>query len=415
MAKKKNIVHVYAYGDVCPVQGDGEQLNDFGIISLSSIRAQVQLMPEAEVVRVHIHSPGGDVNEGFAIYDYLTGLGLTIETINEGLCASIATIIHLAGSVRLMLPNAKFHIHNPWMDPFTMTEFTAEDYYSQGDKIKAAETKMLNFYVARTGAPEETISAIMKAKTDVLPDQALELKLITQLPVEPKAQAQIKAYLNSNPLQNSAMKKELKEISDALAAINAKLKPGAQGSAGAQGSTKQVELQDATFLTVEVKGTEPAVGDMCTVDGNPAPDGDYILKDGTTYVVTGGAIEEIQAPSAAAGEGQTVASLTAENTRLTNELAAANQKLAAQEADIKGLVKSVNEIKSFVTSSGFKPVQRTVQTGSKTQQADAQGAADDDDDSKLTPAQKAVKAKIASQAAAKAKAAGANAGNGDKA
>lgn len=70
-------------------------------------------------VRVKIDCSGGDVNEGFAIYSelrrYATQYKARIITHIVGKCDSIATVIFLAGDDRVLSPNSKPYIHEPWL------------------------------------------------------------------------------------------------------------------------------------------------------------------------------------------------------------------------------------------------------------------------------------------------------------
>lgn len=62
---------------------------------------------------LHIYSPGGDVHAGLALYDFITEYNKTtpVYTIVEGLAASAATIISVAGVKRYITPNSYMLIH----------------------------------------------------------------------------------------------------------------------------------------------------------------------------------------------------------------------------------------------------------------------------------------------------------------
>ena len=51
----------------------------------------------AKVIHLHINSPGGDIFDGNAIYNALINSGKTIYTYIEGLAASMASVVALAG------------------------------------------------------------------------------------------------------------------------------------------------------------------------------------------------------------------------------------------------------------------------------------------------------------------------------
>ena len=73
---------------------------------------------KAAKLEVHISSPGGSVSDGLAIYNYLAGLsakGVKVETYVDGLAASIASVIAMAGDVRYIGQASSMLIHRPWM------------------------------------------------------------------------------------------------------------------------------------------------------------------------------------------------------------------------------------------------------------------------------------------------------------
>lgn len=64
-------------------------------------------------INMYIHSPGGIISAGLAIYDTMQLLRCDLATICVGECASMATVLLAAGTKgkRYALPNATIHIH----------------------------------------------------------------------------------------------------------------------------------------------------------------------------------------------------------------------------------------------------------------------------------------------------------------
>ena len=71
------------------------------------------MMLNASAKRVHllIHSAGGNVSDGIAIYNFLTNMPIEIITYNVGAVESIAVLVYLTGKVRKASRNASFLIH----------------------------------------------------------------------------------------------------------------------------------------------------------------------------------------------------------------------------------------------------------------------------------------------------------------
>jgi ATP-dependent Clp protease protease subunit len=70
--------------------------------------------PEREI-NMYIHSPGGHVYAGFAIYDTMKMLSNPISTVAVGVTASFGTVLLTAGTKgrRYALPHATIHMHQP--------------------------------------------------------------------------------------------------------------------------------------------------------------------------------------------------------------------------------------------------------------------------------------------------------------
>ena len=339
------VAHIYIYGDIYNEQSDWA--NDYGIVSMSSVVKQIQANPDAEELYVHIHSRGGDVNEGFAIYDLLTKSGKTITTHIEGLCASIATVIFLAGSKRLMNKNSEFFIHNPWGDPYQMNGFTADDYEKRAEEIRVAEDKLKNFYQEKTGIDLETLSSMMVEQTTLDASQALELKFITEIVESVNAMASLGNNSNKNQMN------ELKKAQSTLA----KLKAFFAGDEKAlEIKAMKYTLKDGTEIETDSE-TEIATGQSVTSNGEAIADGEHILSDDRTIVTAGGKVTEIKPAADASNNDADTAALQAQITDLTAKLNAATEQNTSLNKSVEELSAQVAEIVALAkkTSSNFKP------------------------------------------------------------
>ncbi len=70
--------------------------------------------PERDI-NLYIHSPGGVITAGLAIYDTMQLIRPAVSTICLGMAASMATVLLAAGTKgkRYVLPNSTVHIHQP--------------------------------------------------------------------------------------------------------------------------------------------------------------------------------------------------------------------------------------------------------------------------------------------------------------
>ena len=139
---------------------DGEVGYD---VTLSSVRQQFNAVENPTHINVKINSVGGDVDEGFAIHDYLRSHGLPVTTVGEGRVYSIATVILLAGDEgeRFMSPNSQFMVHNPW----AYVAGNADELETYTVELRRRESQLADFYAAKTGQSNTDIRDWMNAET----------------------------------------------------------------------------------------------------------------------------------------------------------------------------------------------------------------------------------------------------------
>ncbi len=108
-------------------------------------------------VTVYINSPGGSADSGFAIYDMLRFAAPPIRTVVNGLCASAAILIQLAGDEgqRFSLPESRFMIHQP----STAGEGTASDLDITAREVMKLRVRYNRIIADATDkSPEDVVS-----------------------------------------------------------------------------------------------------------------------------------------------------------------------------------------------------------------------------------------------------------------
>lgn len=264
----EDVIHIQAYGDIENAQFNGA--SEYGIVSLTSISDQLAANPNATEVVVHIHSRGGDVDEGFAIHDLLVNSGKKVTTITEGLCASIATVIMLAGSTRKMTANSSFFIHNPW----TLAIGNADQLERTADDTRAEEDKILDFYINKTGADRKEVSDMMKEETKMKPEKALSLGFVTEVVAEAKAKVYAKrANINHENMNYKSVMNAINELKEKIGIKNTTAE-----------EIKALDLKiknDELPLHIQTEADQPSIGDSVTYNGVASPDKVFEMEDGT--------------------------------------------------------------------------------------------------------------------------------------
>lgn len=106
-------------------------------------------------ISVYIHSPGGIVTAGLAIYDTMQFIKCDVNTYCVGQAASMGAVLLAAGTKgkRFALPNARVMIHQPWGG----TQGAAADISIQAKEILKMRDRLNQILSEHTGVPIEKI------------------------------------------------------------------------------------------------------------------------------------------------------------------------------------------------------------------------------------------------------------------
>ncbi|MDF7134926.1 ClpP-like prohead protease/major capsid protein fusion protein [Proteus mirabilis] len=121
-------------------------------------------------INLHIHSPGGEVFDGIAIYNQLKNHSATITVYIDGLAASMASVIAMVGDTVIMPKNAMMMIHKPW----GLSWGDANDMREYADLLDKLENVLIPAYVAKTGKTTEEITAMLEQETWLDGDECVE-------------------------------------------------------------------------------------------------------------------------------------------------------------------------------------------------------------------------------------------------
>ncbi len=125
----------------------------------------------ARALDVHVHSPGGDVFEGVAIHSALKGWDRGERHVHvDGLAASIASVIAMAGDKITIAPHAMMMIHGPR----AIAIGTAAQMKVAVARLEAMKAEMVDCYAARTGLGKDEIAKMMDEETWMTAKAAVE-------------------------------------------------------------------------------------------------------------------------------------------------------------------------------------------------------------------------------------------------
>ncbi len=306
--------------------------------SNDDLKSFLALNQDATEIELLIDSPGGSVEEGFAIHDHLAASGKKITTIGGARVHSIATVIFMSASPenRFMSKNTSMIIHSPTMN--ICGGFSTPELESITGISKHYEDKILNFYADKTKADTETLKDLMRCETALDASQAKELGFVgnildlnTVYNKVFKAVAFSNKSIRINDNQKTNLMKEF--LLNKLPAIAAFL-----------------GLKPEDKITIDAEKLEKIEAEVVNLNGK----------------ITALTAEKEQAAADLQASSEKVAALEAEKAALETAKAAAETK-ATDLADIQAKLTALEtEVSTF--KSTYKPENRVQQqpAGEKT-------------------------------------------------
>lgn len=122
-------------------------------------------------IELYINSPGGDCIAASQIYTMLMEYTGNVTVKIDGLAASAASVIAMAGTEVLMSPTSMLMIHNPW----TMAAGDHNDMQKAIDVLNEVKESIINAYELKTGMSRAKISRLMEDETWMNAKKAVDL------------------------------------------------------------------------------------------------------------------------------------------------------------------------------------------------------------------------------------------------
>lgn len=144
---------------------------DGSMISAKNFSDELNKIPSTvNTLHVRINSPGGDVFDGVAIYNRLKQHKAKKIVYIDGLAASIASIIALAGDEVKIGEGALYMIHLPW----TFAYGNRMDLDNTINRLLDIEEQMLGIYAKKAKIDRSEIRALLEAETWMGAEEAIE-------------------------------------------------------------------------------------------------------------------------------------------------------------------------------------------------------------------------------------------------
>jgi ATP-dependent protease ClpP protease subunit len=268
-----------------------DEIGAYGV-SAKGFLAELGALPDDMAIDLRLNSPGGSVFDAVAIHNALSRHAGPVTVWIDGIAASAASYVAMAGDAIVMPENAFLMIH----DPSGLVMGTAADMREMAGTLDKIAAGMTRGYAARSGKTEDEIAALMAAETWFSAAEALEVGLATQLaePVRIAASFDIARFRNAPT--------ELVEAVETADPESAETRPdiveGANDVAAPPDAVPQPAVHDPdrtaadasagpdpTAIRAEAIAHARAVVDLCRLAGQPQMAGRFLEKDASLDAV----------------------------------------------------------------------------------------------------------------------------------
>jgi len=164
-------------------------------------------------IKIRLNSYGGDVIAASMMSTILRDYPGPVTVQIDGIAASAATVVAVAGDKVLIQDTAYFMIHDPML-VFLMAALSLEDMTRLADSLQAVKEGIMNAYETKTGLSRTRLSKLMTDETWMDAQKALDLGFVDEILANPNSQP-----ADILPIQNVALFNCLHNFSQVPAAL----------------------------------------------------------------------------------------------------------------------------------------------------------------------------------------------------
>lgn len=165
----------------------------------------LKALGEVNEIDVRINSGGGDVFAAQAINSLLRSHKASINVFIDGIAASAATIVAMAGDKIYIPSSALMMIHNPLV--YLWGGYNKQDFENMTGVLETVKDSIINAYIYKTGKSREELSNLMDDETWFTGTEAVEQGFADEL-----TDGDIEAYMNNNFMVVNNIKFDVKKF-----------------------------------------------------------------------------------------------------------------------------------------------------------------------------------------------------------
>ena len=202
------------FWQVVDLEGQEPELDFFGTISEYSwfedditpgiFKDDLYRVGKGGPITIKINSYGGDVVAASMIHNFIRDYPGVVTTQIEGIAASAATMVALAGDRVKIRENAYFMIHDPAV-VFFLAQLNIEDLTRLSNSLQAVKEGIINAYESKTGLSRDRLAKLMTEETWMDANKAMTFGFVDELVQDGAKALQLPANVAVvNALQNYA-------------------------------------------------------------------------------------------------------------------------------------------------------------------------------------------------------------------
>lgn len=157
------------------------------VVTPKQFKKDLDALGNVGIINVYINSGGGDVFAGQAIHSMLKRHKAHVNVHVDGLAASIASVIAMAGDTIYMPRNAMMMVHHPW----SWGSGNASDFRKMAEDLDKIGESIIAAYEENSSLTRDEIVALMDAETWMTADDALSMGFCHQITEEKQMAASI--------------------------------------------------------------------------------------------------------------------------------------------------------------------------------------------------------------------------------
>lgn len=186
-----------------------DYIDSYDGINVNSVKEELK-NANNKPLNIHINSNGGEVFEGFAIYNIIKQYSGTKTVYIDGLAASIASVIAMAGDKVIMNKASMMMIHNASGACYG----NADDMSKVVETLKQIDLVIKDVYIAKTGLSIEKLTELMDNETFLTPNECLDYGFCDEIIDEEPSQDNKNITTRSMENLRNSIEQKIKDFKD---------------------------------------------------------------------------------------------------------------------------------------------------------------------------------------------------------